>query len=598
MGLTLGVSAASHRRRALRWLASALLLVGVTTLAAAQAIPPNLGAGRERDQLSEPTPPRARPGGPSVSLPSTTAPAEAKNIYVVVRRIRVVGATVYSDDDLAPLFADIVGQRVPLQAVYDLAQRITAKYGADGYVLSRAVVPVQELEPGGAVVRIEVVEGYVDKVIWPERVSRYRDFFTDYARKITADRPVNIRTLERYLLLANDLPGLRFTTTLKASPTGKGASTLIIELVEKPVDFVGRLDNRGTLARGPLQFLVATTVNNLMRQHEALTLTYAAALPFKELQFAAANYRHVLNSEGLTAFAYGSYSWSRPGTPELEALEFRTRSSYVEGGLQYPVIRAREKNLTLVALGFAGENYNLWNLTPEDPQAVDRLRGARVRAEGDFADRTGAINQFSATFSHGIEGLGSTDNGNPLASRLGGRVDFSKIETFLSRLQPLGYRFSLFMAGYGQYAFTPLLVPEQCGFGGRVFGRAFDPSELLGDHCIMGIAELRYDLPSLATQPPPAPVTGTLTTKAPVMAKDQLMAPPTAQIYAFTDRANLYRLPVAAVGTAAETFVAASAGGGIRFGWQEHLNVDLSAAKAIQGPRNDWRFFFIMAVRN
>jgi hypothetical protein len=40
-----------------------------------------------------------------------------------------------------------------------------------------------------------------------EKLTRYRDFFTDYAARIVADRPANIRTLERYLLLANDLPG-------------------------------------------------------------------------------------------------------------------------------------------------------------------------------------------------------------------------------------------------------------------------------------------------------------------------------------------------------------------------------------------------------
>ena len=106
--------------------------------------------------------------------------------------------------------------------------------------------------PGGAAVRIEVIEGYVDKVVWPERSSRATATSSPITpRKITADRPVNIRTLERYLLLANDLPGLKFTTTLKASKTEKGASTLIVEVVEKPVDFVGRFDNRGTQARGP-----------------------------------------------------------------------------------------------------------------------------------------------------------------------------------------------------------------------------------------------------------------------------------------------------------------------------------------------------------
>ena len=560
----------------------ALAAACLPTLAVAQAIPPNQGAGRERERFVEPPAARAQPGGPSVGLPSTAAPPEAKSIQIVIRSVRIVGATVYSDEDFAPLYRELVGRRVPLQAVYDLAQAITSKYGADGYVISRAIVPVQELEPGGAAVRIEVIEGYVDEVRWPAKLSRYRDFFTDYARKITADRPLNIRTLERYLLLAGDLPGLKFSTTLKASKTNKSAATLFVEVTEKPVEWNARADNRGTLARGPLQFLISPTINNLMGRHEQLSLSYATVSPVRELQFLSAAWRQVLSSEGLTAFATASYSWSYPGTPELQDLEFRTRSTYVEAGAQYPIVRSREKNLTATALAFAGENYSFWNLTPEDPQAADRLRGIRLRLEGDFADQTGAINQFAATFSQGIEGLGSTANDNPLPSRGGGRVDFSKVEGFVSRLQPLAQRISALVAVYGQYAMTPLLVPEQCGYGGRLFGRAFDPSELIADHCWLVSGELRYDLPPLAGAS---------------NAGGQLTPLPSLQIYGFTDKGKLYRLSTGAVGTAATTFTGASAGGGIRLGWQNNLSVDLSAAKAIQGPRDDWRYFFVTAVR-
>jgi hemolysin activation/secretion protein len=115
-----------------------------------------------------------------------------------------------------------------------------------------------------------------------------------------------------------------------------------------------------------------------------------------------------------------------------------------------------------------------------------------------------------------------------------------------------------------------------------VFGRAFDPSELLGDHCIMASGELRYDLPnSLEGQLP----------------QGEFNPVPSMQLFGFADWANLYRIAVAAVGTEAKIFAAASAGGGIRLGWADRLNIDLTAAKAIEGPRNDWRFFFITSSR-
>ena len=62
-------------------------------------------------------------------------------------------------------------------------------------------------------------------------------------------------------------------------------------------------------------------------------------------------------------------------------------------------------------------------------------------------------------------------------------------------LQQLVANFSRCVAGYGQYGFTPLLSPELCSYGGRFFGRAFDPSAIVADSCLMGLGELRHDLP-------------------------------------------------------------------------------------------------------
>ena len=91
------------------------------------------------------------------------------------------------------------------------------------------------------------------------------------------------------------------------------------------------------------------------------------------------------------------------------------------------MIRSREANLTVTSFAYMSDNYSFTNLDFIDPFQVDRLRGVRGRVDADVADKLNGINQFSFTVSRGIEGLGSTDNGNLLASRLVGRVDYSKI---------------------------------------------------------------------------------------------------------------------------------------------------------------------------
>ncbi|MGA2128713.1 MAG: POTRA domain-containing protein, partial [Xanthobacteraceae bacterium] len=432
---------------------AAVALVCVSTHAVGQVIPSSDRPGREREQFAQPPSPRAQPGGAAISLPSTVAPPGAEKVRLLVRDIRIVGATVYPAADLAPLTRDIVGQTVSLEAIYEVARRITAKYGSDGYVLSRAVVPPQELDPRGAVVRIEVIEGYVDRVEWPEKLVRYRDFFTSYAARITAERPANIRTIERYLLLAGDLPGLRISTSLRPSKVNVRASTLVVEVAERPIDASIRADNRGTASRGPNQMQTSAALNNILAAHEAFTVAYAGVSPVNELQYLQGVYRQVLTSEGLTAFVNGSYAWGRPGTPTLDLLEYATRTTYGEVGLSYPVFRARERNLTLSGLAFLSDSSSD---VFEQPFNRDRLRGARLKVDGDYADFLQAVNLFNVTLSKGIEGLGSTLNDNPFASRASGRVDFTKLEAYVSRMQPLAANFSLLLRAYGQYALNPL----------------------------------------------------------------------------------------------------------------------------------------------
>jgi hemolysin activation/secretion protein len=191
---------------------------------------------------------------------ATVAPKDAADITLTVARFEIAGGTVFESRHFSDLTDPLTSRAIPLSELYALAARITARYGEAGYVLSRAVVPPQSFDFKGAVVRIEIVEGYVDAVVWPAGLRRFRNFFSDYEARIVQSRPANIKVIERNLLLASDLPGLTFGSTFRPSKVHPRASTLVVAATEKAVDLEAAIDNWGSEGRGPWEARVAGTV--------------------------------------------------------------------------------------------------------------------------------------------------------------------------------------------------------------------------------------------------------------------------------------------------------------------------------------------------
>ena len=501
--------------------------------------------------------------------------AEAAKIKLVLKGIEVEGSTVFSSADLKPFYADLMGHEVTLLQVFDVAAKITTRYGLKGYLLSRIIVPPQELDPHGAVVRLQAVEGYIDQVIWPEGLERCRNFFDDYSAAITGAHPIQAATLERYLLLANDLPGLTFDSSLKASTTNPGASTLVMEMAFKPYDASISVDNHGTEASGPYQGTIEGHLNNALGLHERFGGGYTIAGPqdgslTPELHYFFFDYSQILNGEGLALQLSGNVSRGAPGTTILKALDYKTENLNLSADLSFPFIRSRDRNLT-GKLTFDLNNSK--STTTAGLSSEDRLRVLRAELDFDWADQWNGINQSIVTLSRGIDGLGSTSSNNPNASRIPGKVDFTKATLFLSRQQPLGNNFSLYASAFGQLSADPLLSAEECGYGGQDFGRGFESSVITGDDCLKLSAELRYDVD----------VSGSLGNVI-----DRL------QPYVFADYGRIWNID-APLGTPANDS-GASAGVGLRFG-KDAFSGDVAVTHTLVNPTSvtnapAWRGLF------
>ena len=134
--------------RAGAWhLAAALAVVLIPIAAKAQVVPPSDQPGRERQRFIEPPAAQSQPAGPVVTLPSTVAPPGADKVFVLVQGVEITGSTVYEPEAArSTLCGHGRPARVARRRLCAGAEN-HAKYGNDGYVLSRAIVPPQQLNP-------------------------------------------------------------------------------------------------------------------------------------------------------------------------------------------------------------------------------------------------------------------------------------------------------------------------------------------------------------------------------------------------------------------------------------------------------------------
>lgn len=472
---------------------SAVLLacLGLSLPGAAQAqtaIPGNLLPGQLEKQFQAEPRARGQAGGVVPALREQAVPEGAEGVRFTAKDIQLEGATVYSQDTLRATLAPYIGKEMSLRDLYGLANTLTARYRNDGYFLSQVVVPAQAIESGR--VKLRAVEGYVSEVSYAADPPAPKSPRIDaYARKIAATRPLTSQALERYLLLMNDLPGVHARAILAPAKQAPGAAELILQVSEKRWSAGASVDNRGGKILGDWRMILDGEAANWLGRHENTSLKYVGS-PSKALRYLALQHEEQIGTEGGKLHVSLGGARTEPEDRTFVPLNLETSSETFGLAYSHPVLRSRSENLTLRGSlnGHRGKE-NVFGITDR----TDKLRPVRLGLTYDRTDAFRGTNLVDVELSHGLSGLGASKNGDPLLTRAGGKVDFTKLNVFAARVQTLSEHWSLLAALSGQYAFDDLLASELYGFGGDLFGRGYDASELVGDHGAALKLELRNE---------------------------------------------------------------------------------------------------------
>ncbi len=469
-------------------LLSSASLALVVSPAAAQNVPDAGSLQRELRQGLPGGSPRTAPPAP----PTAREEAGPVGDTVQVERFVIDGATLVPVAELEAAAARYAGQPLDMGGLQAAAQAVADVYRRHGY-FARTLLPPQDASSG--VVHIQVVEGRFGQLLLDNQATRAdADFVAKVVGgRLVAGQPYSSDALERGVLIANDLPGIRADATLKAG-SAPGTSDLALVVRDGPLvsGSIGA-DNGGVDTTGLYRGIASLAFNDLTGTGDQLTLL---GLGSERLGFGQIGYSLPIGSGGWRAGVYTSYLRYTLGG-DFAALDGRGDADTQGIELTYPILRSSAATARFRIAYEHGHYHDELFGTVAHRKQIHRVA---VSLSGDAGDSLGGGGR--TRYDVGMT-LGSLDlSGAPL-DRLFDRLTanangaYGKLNAELTRDQRLGGPAFLRVRVNSQVSLANLDSSEQFALGGPYGVRAYPVNEALGDRGVTANVELHVSVSSV-----------------------------------------------------------------------------------------------------
>lgn len=472
-------------------------LLPLALLALAQSVlaqqPPTAG-GQFQQIPPAPTSPRS---APDIRIQPQTGPdtGPADQTRVLVRELRVTGASVYPEPELVALTGFRPGSELSLPDLREMAALITNHYRANGYFVAQAYLPEQEVKDN--VVTIAISEGRYGAVTLRNGSALSDRLVRRELDGLHSGDPIVTAPLEQRLLLLSDLPGVNVKSTLVPGAS-VGTSDLMVD-VSPGQRLSGSIDadNAGNYYTGEVRVGATINLNNPLGLGDVASLRLLTS--GKGLKYARASYQLQVGRAQLgVAYSKLDYSLGK----EFESLRAHGTAGIGSVYARYPLIRSRNNNLYL-QLAYDAKTFQ--DRVDSIPSVTDKKSHVWMTSVyGDHSDNIGAGGQtgYGLTLSSGTIDIQTPEAraADAITARSNGR--FNKLAFNATRVQSLGGPFSLYGGISGQFASKNLDVSEKMELGGMNGVRAYPEGEAYADEGYLLTLEARMALPNFSDRLP------------------------------------------------------------------------------------------------
>lgn len=408
----------------------------------------------------------------------------------------VEGGKIFSDAQLAQIFAPYVGSQRDFGTVQRALEALEAAYHGRGYSAVQVYLPEQALTGGNVVIRA------VEPQLRGISVKGNRFFGEDNIRRslptLAPGVTPNTRLLSDAVRVANESPSKQVRVVLKPGSDETAVDAVVEVEDQDPLRIFATADNTGTEQTGRWRLGMGVQYGNLLDRDQILTAQYITS-PTKpdQVSIYSIGYRIPVYSVGDSVDLFAGYSEVDAGQTETPAGTLEFRGSGTVAGARYNVLLARKgeyedklifgldyriyDNVCSVGtFGSAGCGTAAANIAVH-PASI----GYAGQAKGIWG-RT----DLGIAYAQNVPGGKNGHDADLQLARAGADARYAVWRANLSVARVLPADWQLRVAVSGQWTSDALVPGEQFGIGGFNTVRGFLEREVASDTGAAGNLEL------------------------------------------------------------------------------------------------------------
>jgi hemolysin activation/secretion protein len=382
--------------------------------------------------------------------------------------------------------------RMTVGHMVKVADAVTAFYRTNGYLVAKAVLPVQTIGPD-SLVRIQIIEGRISEVA-VEGAKRYKPSVLRRPSEGLVGTSPQRDPVETAVLYTQDYPGVRLFGTFRPGQAA-GETRLVLQVLEEErFGFQFGLDNYGTELTGLYRARIDAAWNNTLGFGDQLSASVLQSASPENTTFGSLGYALPLGPRGFRLLLEGSQNAFVVDQAPFDQLQLEGTITSYKLGAEWRYQRGRFGN-GKVALSYtskASELTALDTLTVTDDEfsviefesTVDRID---VRFKG--------VDQVTAKLRQGVGGN----------FRTGGQYEenFSIYEARITRAQVLAETQTVVVRLRGQSTDKSISPLEQFSLAGPDAVRAYPVGQLLRHVGQFASVEYQVQAPGFSRAPGP-----------------------------------------------------------------------------------------------